>query len=361
MPRPVEFNRAAASFRAVLRLDARRLTPQEFARWDGREPVILTNAAQGPFAPDASDEDVARQRDDAEGAWAFWRHRLAQDQKERALPYRRRLPDGTRETAWTRLDDFMQVVDEARQRAPEPGLLAMEELVLNSERALRPGPLAPVLEGEDFFQSSMPEEWRPPKFCLVLGTSGARSALHTDPFGWTGWNLLLSGRKLWRFVVASEQAEQSLYVERPQQTNLAAHGESPVDLFATAEVPAGGVPAERQGAIPGWAVGGPDLERFPRAAEAEVAYEVEQQAGEAIVFPASWWHQTLHLTPTLSVASQYVNENCARQVLDGIARRAELPEEALGAEWRAQPWPQQIASLVEALEASGWVRRRGGV
>ena len=38
-----------------------------------------------------------------------------------------------------------------------------------------------------------------PRVCPVVGGAGAESALHADPFDWTGWSLMLVGRKEWRF------------------------------------------------------------------------------------------------------------------------------------------------------------------
>ena len=50
----------------------------------------------------------------------------------------------------------------------------------------------------DRFRHMLPAEARP-GVCLVVGGAGAESALHADPFDWTGWSLLLAGRKEWRF------------------------------------------------------------------------------------------------------------------------------------------------------------------
>merc|ERR1719265_804972 len=109
------------------------------------------------------------------------------------------------------------------------GILSMDELLLSPGEALRPK--SPPLIAEDFLEDLFPTAWRPPKFCLVLGTRGASAALHTDPFGWTGWNLCLHGKKMWRFIRPGNEIADSLYVRKAAKTNLAAHGESPVDLF----------------------------------------------------------------------------------------------------------------------------------
>jgi len=316
----------------VVRIDSRGLTEDAFARWDGREPVMLTHVAPELGSAAAIDGSTSS------SAWDTWHSRLKERHGGKQLGYRRRLPDGTSESCWCFLADFLKMVKS--QREPEPGLIAMEELILTGDPSVWPPTLPSVLE-EDFFQDYFPEELRPPKYCLVLGTSLARSALHTDPFGWTGWNLCLHGKKRWRFVLPGSETERALYVAQASSssppTNLVAHGESPVDLFASE--------------------GGPDLSRFPLAAGAKVVREVVQHAGEAIVFPAFWWHQTLHLTPTIAVASQHLNRHNARRVLDDLARRAGIGETSIDNGWQELAWGDQIQALCKALAANGWVRR----
>merc|ERR1712062_806782 len=93
------------------------------------------------------------------------------------------------------------------------------------------------------------------------------------------------------------------------------------------------------------------------AARAKVSHEVTQSAGEIIVFPGSWWHQTLHLSPTLAIASQYVNRHSARHILDGLISRAEIDETSMPGNWRSLLWPEQIQCVVTALAEDGWTPR----
>ena len=51
--------------------------------------------------------------------------------------------------------------------------------------------------GENYFKY-FPAQIRP-KTALIIGGTGSRSFLHADPYEWTGWNLLLEGKKLWLF------------------------------------------------------------------------------------------------------------------------------------------------------------------
>merc|ERR1712107_605727 len=111
----------------------------------------------------------------------------------------------------------------------------------------------------------------------------------------------------------------------------------------------------------------PDVNRWPCAASAQIAREVVQKPGEIIVFPASWWHQTLHLSPTLAVASQYVNQYSARGVLDRLLKVAQLDESTAsalqlqdGGCWRNLSWSEQVQRVLDALEEDGWKLRRRG-
>lgn len=319
-------------------MDARGLTSETFARWDGREPVLLTGLGNCFGDPEQ------------------WQRRLCDRHGGRPLGFRQRRPDGEREPCRGTLAELLGWLD--APSAPR-GVLAMDEMVVSRDEALQPAGLD--LLREDFLEQLFPPEWCPPKYCLVLGTGGARSGLHTDPFGWTGWNICLRGEKVWRFVEPSADVERALYVERPARTNLAAHGDSPVDLYAARDGTLDD--ADHFEARKNLAELGPEMTRWPRAADVRVAREVVQQPGEIIVFPSSWWHQTLHLSATVAVASQYVNRHSARYVLDRLLLNAQIEEaeaHSLAPGWRDLPWQEQVRAVCAALEAEGWMPRRPG-
>ena len=50
---------------------------------------------------------------------------------------------------------------------------------------------------EDFFEL-FPSEIRPWNAMLLWGTAFSRSALHIDPYNWTGTNAVLYGTKTWK-------------------------------------------------------------------------------------------------------------------------------------------------------------------
>lgn len=62
------------------------------------------------------------------------------------------------------------------------------------------------LPKEDFFKEHFPPDLAIPPLCLIVGGPGSRSTLHADHLSWTGWNLLLTGCKLWRFFRRPEAA-----------------------------------------------------------------------------------------------------------------------------------------------------------
>lgn len=54
--------------------------------------------------------------------------------------------------------------------------------------------------GKDFF-NLFPMRIKP-KVALIIGGRGSRSFLHADPYEWTGWNHLVKGRKLCKFLLS---------------------------------------------------------------------------------------------------------------------------------------------------------------
>merc|ERR1712228_325423 len=109
------FKSASRAYQKIIRLDARTLSPTSFAEWDGKQPILLSNALG------------TCEEDSVKDAWERWRKNLMVVHGSRPLRYVRRKPDGNRESAWTQLSDFMQIVEAKEAFLPEPGLFAFEQ------------------------------------------------------------------------------------------------------------------------------------------------------------------------------------------------------------------------------------------
>jgi len=56
---------------------------------------------------------------------------------------------------------------------------------------------------------------------------------------------------------------------------------------------------------------------------------VLQKAGDLLLIPAHWWHQTYALEPSLAVAGQYMNEGNSWRVMRHIAAWLGVPAPAV--------------------------------
>jgi len=174
------------------------------------------------------------------------------------------------------------------------GVMMMDEDIIRKAGLLEelqahlPGALHP---SSDLFQQ-WPRSMQPAKQCLIMGGTGGCSTLHTDMLGWTGWNLLLMGRKHWKFFAPAPEVGEALGAEVREmggQFNLGFSCTSAVDMYhlINGEAEQAGITF------------GPDASRFPRAAALQPLLEVVQGPGELIVFPAHYFHQTYHHEPTI--------------------------------------------------------------
>ena len=130
----------------------------------------------------------------------------------------------------------------------------------------------------DGFASVFPKDARPPKLCVVVGSTGATSSTHADPLAWTGWHLLLCGEKRWRFWGDAEAGFGDAGCSRAAAATA--------DRFGPRGLGAAFV---RRDAA---ALGEPDV-------------EVVQKPGEFLFFPGHRWHAVDHAAgPTLALAGQ---------------------------------------------------------
>ena len=187
-----------------------------------------------------------------------------------------------------------------------------DSILVMDENLLAGGGLlaeAPCYLKEDWFQE-FPEMLRPSQTCLILGGRGSRSDLHADPLSWTGWNSLLEGSKAWRFYgEASFQKNVRPFGIKSEHVELCSIGASfvsPVDTYAT------GTDFERPFSLTA------DFARFPEMSKAPQPLEYVQKAGETLIFPGHWWHQTYHLGATVGLAGQILNHRNLRRVMGHV-------------------------------------------
>ncbi len=248
----------------------------------------------------------------------------------------------------------------------------------------------------------LPRGARPADAVIVAG-AGARSTLHRDPFDWTGTSLCVAGRKVWRFVAPPrenyeraddgfadrlEEALEAYYLpsaawsddddEAPTEATSAVGFSEGVqcDLSLYESGRSGGAALERardraRRAAHGESSGADDdaahaadarsLSLDRTAADAIGAADRDARvittvcnAGEMVLIPARWWHQTYALEPSVAVASQHVGRHNAG---DMIAHSLDVAARAAAAQYWAgreegvvgdvKPAPTPPAPLVD--------------
>jgi len=109
---------------------------------------------------------------------------------------------------------------------------------------------------------------------FFIGPKDSFSGLHIDVMNTSAWNAVTMGRKQWLFF-PEEQADY-LY-------------DGEVDVFD------------------------PDLIEYPKFFNAEPLV-CEQQAGDIVYTPSSWWHAVKNLEPCISITENFVNDLNFKQV-----------------------------------------------
>ena len=240
---------------------------------------------------------------------------LLRNAKEHKVIVQTQYDDATSEESTT-LDKFCRshVFDSSHDGAK---LIFDEDLLDDCAPEVAAGVRAAV---DTLFKDESWFDWFPdfakPRDCAVLAGQGARSTLHRDPFEWTGLNTCLEGSKLWRFVRDDADLLAPYRLTSSAWGGLSVGWQSDESLFKRrkATVPTARALAEmddddRRSAID--AVARDDL----LEASVDVQYQtLVQHAGDLVVIPAGWYHQTYSVEPSLAIASQRCGLNDAPTV-----------------------------------------------
>ena len=169
----------------------------------------------------------------------------------------------------------------------------------------------------DALRRLLPAACRPAPAAVVLGGTSAASALHADPYHWTGWHLLLTGEKEWRFFGDADAGKCCW----PPASRCVRAPAAPAGAAARARYGASGLGAAfvadaacRSRALDEGAADD-EVPRPPRP-----LCVVTQRAGEMLVFPGGHWHVVVHtMGPTIAVCGQCVRASGASRTVAHIA------------------------------------------
>ena len=203
------------------------------------------------------------------------------------------------------------------------GLETVRDLVTQAKEGL-------FKNDPDWFMNYFPRDLQPSDAVVIAG-AGATSTLHRDPFEWTGTSLCIEGSKIWRFidpqsdVRAIDEALGSYRLDSIawEGTTQSAGWQSDESLFKS----------RRHDLLPSaqeWS----DNDHDKRAKLLQVGSSTDilspglnlelsmrtavQEAGDLLLIPAHWWHQTYALEPSAAVASQRCGNHDTVQVLQHI-------------------------------------------
>jgi hypothetical protein len=172
------------------------------------------------------------------------------------------------------------------------------------------------LDDPDWFMKYFPTERRPTDAVVISG-AGATSTLHRDPFEWTGTSLCIEGSKVWRFidpkanVGAVDEALTSYRLESIawDGATQSAGWQSDCSLYKRRKH---ALLKDAQEWSEMESGKGEELLRVGSSTEIlvpELSLEFSlttaiQEAGDLLLIPAHWWHQTFALEPSAAIASQ---------------------------------------------------------
>jgi hypothetical protein len=144
---------------------------------------------------------------------------------------------------------------------------------------------------EDFF-SLLSKKERPFFQWLVFGPERSGSCFHTDPYGTSAWNALVSGTKRWMMFPPGWTP--------PGVSRRGSDYDAPVPVKWFLDHYHDGLPG---------------------------AVECMQHAGEVIWVPSRWWHQVLNVTETIAVTQNLCNSSNWHTVWPEVLEDRPMAEE----------------------------------
>ncbi|XP_064641913.1 uncharacterized protein LOC135496484 [Lineus longissimus] len=158
---------------------------------------------------------------------------------------------------------------------------------------------------QDYYEE-FPEPIRPWNAMLLWGTAYSRSALHIDPYNWTGTNAVLKGIKRWKLYPPVQDEHMYLYENRLSNFPLDCFKyNSPVDAFDPESVA-----------------------KYPKFKNTK-AIMFDQHPGELLIIPTGWFHQAYNVEETIAISSQVMNDNNYKIILEEIFKAGNLPRKSL--------------------------------
>jgi Cupin superfamily protein len=242
----------------------------------------------------------------------------------------------------------------------------------------------------DWF-SFFPVWAKPAEDCLIMSGVGSTSTLHRDPFEWTGTSLGLEGTKVWRFINPNSsvhdvdalmqsyrlpsRAWHAEHDDTDESIVLSAGWQSDYSLYRTSTIPLptldsmeSSLPLSRHdqdqlavslqsGLVPDMEIVSAVTQRqssSPAATPSLAVWATVQRAGDLVVIPAHWWHQTYALLePCVSISSQRCASHEARRVLRHILDAVDdtYPQRGVDRRPRRQKGTTGIADAVDKANA----------
>lgn len=319
-----------------IRLDARKITKEDFNKYDGKVPVLITHAF------------------DCDHEWITGE--IINRFKDNLIEYDvRQSADCLISSYEANFMDFIASLPD--NSVHEDSMYLMNEDLLRNEEDLNDQ----FRLNEDLFEKDLfqyfPDKIRPHS-ALIIGGVGARSFLHADPYEWTGWNYLLEGKKLWTFLSPEHcDSERNLLDFRRNAPDawgkhkIAAGWISDIDLYKyqvsdsmleilpdikkgiymeglstlskcwAQEILKGDTKKRNRNAnIPVFASGIKCIDESEDPSLIKGSYQIVQEEGDLIIIPPKYWHQVYHLQPSIAIASQYINSNVKNQVFSHILK-----------------------------------------